>query len=64
MNGLKLRYLLEDLADGFMSVVALDHGYRTALYVLTGLLLAGVLIAATLVRRRAAWARARQQYPG
>jgi len=32
------------------SAVALDHGFRTALYVLTGLLLVGALIAAGLIR--------------
>src|SRR2546423_10580565 len=32
------------------SAVALDHGFQTGLYVLTGLLVAGALIAATLVR--------------
>jgi fucose permease len=32
------------------SAAALDHGFQTALYVLTGLLLAGALIALTLVR--------------
>ena len=32
------------------SGVALDHGFQTALYVLTGLLVAGALVAATLVR--------------
>lgn len=32
------------------SPVALDHGFQTALYVLTGLLLLGALIAATLVK--------------
>ena len=32
------------------SGVALDHGFQTALYVLTGLLVAGALIAATLIR--------------
>ena len=32
------------------SGVALDHGFQTALYALTGLLLVGVLIAITLVR--------------
>jgi sugar phosphate permease len=32
------------------SGIALDHGFRTALYVLTGLLLLGALIALTLVR--------------
>ena len=32
------------------SGVALDHGYQTGLYVLTGLLVVGALIAATLVR--------------
>jgi hypothetical protein len=30
--------------------VALDHGFQTALYVLTGLLVAGALIALTLVK--------------
>jgi MFS family permease len=35
-------------------VVALDHGFQTALYVLTGLLLAGALIAVTLVRPKPA----------
>ncbi|HZO96118.1 MAG TPA: DHA2 family efflux MFS transporter permease subunit [Gaiellaceae bacterium] len=34
------------------SAVALDHGFRTALDVLTGLLVAGALLAATLVRPR------------
>jgi hypothetical protein len=32
------------------SGVALDHGFRTALYALTGLLLLGALIAVTLVK--------------
>jgi sugar phosphate permease len=32
------------------SGIALDHGFRTALYVLTGLLLLGALIAVTLIR--------------
>ena len=32
------------------SAAALDHGFQTALYVLTGLLLAGALIAVTLVK--------------
>jgi len=32
------------------SGIALDHGFQTALYTLTGLLLVGVLIAVTLVR--------------
>jgi EmrB/QacA subfamily drug resistance transporter len=35
---------------GVASSLALDHGYRTALYVLTGLLVAGALIAAGVVR--------------
>jgi len=30
--------------------VALDHGFQTALYVLTGLLVVGALIAVSLVR--------------
>ena len=34
------------------SPAALDHGFQTALYVLTGLLVLGVLIAATLIRPR------------
>ena len=33
-----------------MSPVALDHGFQTALYVLTGLLLVGAAIAVTLVK--------------
>ena len=32
------------------SAAALDHGFQTALYVLTGLLLVGALIAVTLVK--------------
>jgi MFS family permease len=32
------------------SAVALDHGFRTALYVLTGLLVLGALLAASLIR--------------
>jgi len=32
------------------SAVALDHGFQTAMYVLTGLLVAGALIAVTLVK--------------
>jgi EmrB/QacA subfamily drug resistance transporter len=32
------------------SAVALDHGFQTALYVLTGLLITGALIALTLIR--------------
>ena len=32
------------------SAVALDHGFQTALYVLTGLLLLGAVIAVTLVK--------------
>jgi hypothetical protein len=32
------------------SGVALDHGFQTALYVLTGLLVIGALIAVALVR--------------
>src|SRR5213079_3176830 len=32
------------------SAVALDHGFQTALYVLTGLLIVGALIAGTLVQ--------------
>jgi EmrB/QacA subfamily drug resistance transporter len=32
------------------SSIALDHGFRTGLYVLTGMLVVGALIAATLVR--------------
>jgi EmrB/QacA subfamily drug resistance transporter len=37
-------------AVGASSAQALDHGFQTALYVLTGLLLAGALIAVTLLR--------------
>jgi EmrB/QacA subfamily drug resistance transporter len=36
------------------SAAALDHGFQTALYVLTGLLLAGALIAVTLLRPKPA----------
>jgi hypothetical protein len=36
------------------SPAALDHGFQTALYVLTGLLLAGAAIALTLVKPQAA----------
>jgi hypothetical protein len=32
------------------SAIALDHGFQTALYTLTGLLLVGALIAITLLR--------------
>jgi Major Facilitator Superfamily len=35
------------------SAVALDHGFRTGLYVLTGLLVVGALIAVTLIRPEA-----------
>ena len=35
---------------GASSGVALDHGFQTALYVLTGLLVAGALVAASVVR--------------
>jgi fucose permease len=41
-------------AVGGTSAVALDHGFQTALYVLTGLLLAGALIAVTLLRPKPA----------
>jgi MFS family permease len=34
------------------SAVALDHGFQTALYVLTGVLVVGALIAAALIRPR------------
>ena len=37
-------------AHGGTSLAALDHGYQVGLYVLTGLLLVGALVAATLVR--------------
>jgi sugar phosphate permease len=36
------------------SATALDHGFQTGLYVLTGMLLLGALIAVTLVRSRPA----------
>jgi EmrB/QacA subfamily drug resistance transporter len=39
-----------DAHPGTSTAVALDHGFQTALYTLTGLLLAGALIAVTLVR--------------
>jgi MFS family permease len=37
-------------AHAFSTGAALDHGFQTGLYVLTGLLLAGALISVTLVR--------------
>jgi len=37
-----------------LDLAALDHGYQAALYVLTGLLLVGALVAATLIRPAAA----------
>jgi EmrB/QacA subfamily drug resistance transporter len=43
-------YLHAHTALAATSGAALDHGYQTALYVLTGLLVAGAAIAATLVR--------------
>jgi fucose permease len=43
-------YLHSHPALSASSGVALDHGFQTGLYALTGLLVAGVLIAATLVR--------------
>jgi EmrB/QacA subfamily drug resistance transporter len=39
----------ESNSVGTSSTLALDHGYQTALYVLTGLLLLGALVAATLL---------------
>ena len=33
-----------------LSLAALDHGYQIGLYVLTGLLVVGALLAATLIR--------------
>jgi hypothetical protein len=42
------------------SAVALAHGYRTALYVLTGLLVLAALVAAGFVRPRARPAEAPQ----
>ena len=43
-------YLDSHQALAAASGVALDHGYRAGLYTLTGLLVFGALIAATLVR--------------
>jgi EmrB/QacA subfamily drug resistance transporter len=43
-------YVHDHAAVTASSGVALDHGFQTALYVLTGLLLVGALIAITLVR--------------
>jgi EmrB/QacA subfamily drug resistance transporter len=40
------------------SAVALDHGFRTGLYVLTGLLVFGALIAVTLIKSSPALAKA------
>jgi EmrB/QacA subfamily drug resistance transporter len=47
-------YLHAHTALAATSGAALDHGYQTALYVLTGLLVAGAAIAATLVRSASA----------
>ena len=44
------RYAESHASVGPSSAVALDHGFQTALYVLTGLLLVGALIAVTLVK--------------
>ena len=44
------------------SSVALNHGYQTALYVLTGLLLVGALIAVTLLRPRRPRARTSRRW--
>jgi EmrB/QacA subfamily drug resistance transporter len=44
------RYADAHAAVTASSAVALDHGFQTALYALTGLLLAGALIAVTFVR--------------
>jgi hypothetical protein len=46
------------------SPVALDHGFRTALYVLTGLLLVGAAIAITLVKSASAAGPASASAPG
>jgi len=43
--------------------VALDHGFQTGLYALTGLLLLGAAIAVTLVRSAPPPARAREDEP-
>jgi len=43
-------YLHSHAALAASSGVALDHGFQTAFYALTGLLILGALIAATLVR--------------
>jgi sugar phosphate permease len=43
--------------------VALDHGFQTGLYALTGLLLLGAAIAVTLVRSAPPPARAREEEP-
>jgi MFS family permease len=47
-------YVASHPGVGASSAVALDHGFQTALYTLTGLLLVGALIAITLVRPAAA----------
>jgi EmrB/QacA subfamily drug resistance transporter len=46
-----------------LDLAALDHGYQVALYVLTGLLLVGALVAATLIRPASARAEAEQARP-
>ena len=45
------------------SGLALDHGFQTGLYALTGLLLLGAAIAFTLVRSAPSPARARDEEP-
>jgi EmrB/QacA subfamily drug resistance transporter len=45
------------------TTVALDHGFQTGLYALTGLLLLGAAIAVTLVRSAPSPARARTEEP-
>jgi hypothetical protein len=45
------------------SGLALDHGFQTGLYALTGLLLLGAAIAFTLVRSAPPPARAREEEP-
>jgi EmrB/QacA subfamily drug resistance transporter len=58
-------YVHAHAAVGASSGVALDHGFQTALYALTGLLILGALVAITLVKPAPApRARARQVEDG
>jgi EmrB/QacA subfamily drug resistance transporter len=57
-------YLRAHAAATAASGAALDHGFQTALYALTGLLLVGALIAATLVKSAPSAIARREQVEG